>query len=244
MAGRARRSNDGSVIDQPDGTLVLMDEAGDAVQIIPPEVSEAVRLMVARMRLADGTDVPHRLGLIASLGGEGTTTVARSLAVVLSNDLSRQVCLVELNWWSLPPWANADEVRGGVAEVVAAGAPLDAVLVPTGNPGLTVLPAGATAVSERPLLANSPELEKILAELGERFDHVLIDLPALGTTSDALTLAEKAGALVLVVRQGVTAESDVEASLDQLRGLPILGSIMNRYASKLPGFVKRRLAGS
>jgi Mrp family chromosome partitioning ATPase len=214
------------------------------VQVIPPEVCEAVRLMMARMRLADGTDVPQRLGIISSLAGEGTTTVARSLAVVLSNDLSRQVCLVELNWWSLSPWSNDSEARGGLAEVIAAGAPLDAVLVPTGNPGLTVLPAGATAVSERPLLANSLELEKILLELSERYDHVLLDLPALATTSDALTLAEKAGMLVLVVRHGVTGEADIESAVEQLRGLPVLGSIINRYSTKLPGFVKRRLPGS
>ena len=237
-----RRGRDGS--EHPDGTLVLMDEAGEPVQIVPPEVCEAVRFMVARMRLADGTEVPQRLGIIASLAGEGVTTVTRSLGLVLSNDLGRRVCLVDLNWWSLSPWSNDDVARGGVAEVIAAGASLDAVLLPTGNPGLTVLPAGATAVSERPLLANSLELESILAELGERFDHVLLDLPALGLTSDALTLAEKAGPLVLVVRHGVTAESDVEATVDQLGGLPLMGSILNRYATKLPGFVKRRLPGA
>lgn len=243
MANKTARRPGRDGVDHAEGTLVLLDEAGTTVQVVPPQVCEAVRLMVARMRLADGTDVPQRLGIIASLAGEGVTTVARSLGLVLSNDLSRRVCMVELNWWSVSPWSNDDEVRGGLAEVIAAGASLDAVLVPTGNPGLTMLPAGATAVSERPLLANSPELDKVLDELCERFDHVLLDLPALGLTSDALTLAERAGSLVVVVRHGVTPESDVQAALDQLGGLPVLGSILNRYATKLPGFVKRRLPG-
>lgn len=240
MARRA--STDTATADQADGSLVLMDAAGNPVQVIPAEVGEAVRLMVARTRLVDGIDIPPRLGLIAALSGEGTTTMARSLAVVLSNDLSRQVCLVELNWWSLPPWTNPEEVRGGIAEIIATGARLDAVLVETGNPGLTLLPAGATALSERPLLANSFDLDTILQELGERFDHVLIDLPALGSTSDALTLAERAGSLVLVTRQGATATADIEGALDQMRGLPVMGAILNRHASRLPGFVKRRLA--
>lgn len=241
---RTTTSDERNSLDYPDGTLVLIDEAGSPIQTVPTEVGEAVRLMVARMRLSDGTDIPQRLGIVASLAGEGTTSIARSLAVVLSNDLSRHVCLVELNWWSLSPWSSRGEVRGGMAEVIAAGAPLDAVLVPTGNPGLTILPAGATAVSERPLLANSPDLERVLGELSDRFDHVLLDLPALSTTSDSLTLAEKAGTLLLVIRQGVTSESDVEAALDQLHGLPVLGAILNRHSTKLPGFVKRRLPGS
>jgi Mrp family chromosome partitioning ATPase len=149
-----------------------------------------------------------------------------------------------LNWWSLPPWSNEQEVHGGMAEVIAAGAPLDAVLVNTGSPGLTILPAGSTAVSERPLLANSPELDRVLAELGERYDHVLLDLPALSFTSDALTLVERAGTVLLVVRHGVATESDVEAAMDQLRGLQVVGAVVTRYTSKLPRFVKRRLPGS
>ena len=240
MARRGGRER-GDVAEIEDGALVLYDEAGVPIQVVPPEVCEAVRLMVARLRLSDGSDVPARLGVISSLSGEGVTLITRALALVLSNDLGRRVCVVELNFWSPSPWAEDRDSGGGIAEIVAAGASLDAVLVHTGSPGLSMLPTGRTIVAERPLLANSPDLDAVLDALGERFDHVLLDLPALDVTSDGLTLAEKATNLVLVVHHGVTSESDVLAATEQLAGLPVLGAILNAHSSKLPAFVRRRL---
>ena len=231
----------GDVIEIEDGALALYDEAGVPIQVIPPEVCESVRLKVARLRLTDGSDVPARHGVISSLSGEGVTLVTRALALVLSNDLGRRVCIVELNFWSPSPWAEDRDSGGGIAEIVAAGASLDAVLVHTGSPGLSMLPTGRTVVSERPLLANSPDLDAVLDTLAERFDHVLLDLPALDATSDGLTLAEKASNLVLVVHHGVTAESDVIAAAEQLAGLPVLGAILNAHSSRLPAFIRRRL---
>ena len=64
-------------------------------------------------------------------------------------------------------------------------------------------------MSERPLLARSGDLDTLLDSLCDRFDHLILDLPALRTTSDSVTLAERAGALILVVHHGVTLEAEV-----------------------------------
>ena len=230
--------------DHPDGTLVLLDAAGTTVQVVPREVCEQIRLMVGRLRLIDGGDVPARVGLISSIGGEGVTTLARCLGLVLSNDLGRTVCIVDLNWWSPAPWTNDDETRGGVAEVIAAGAPLDAVLVETGNAGLAFLPAGRSALSERPLLSNSEALGTVLDELGERFDHVILDLPSVAASSDAVTLADRAGNVLLVVQQGAATDADIQAAVDRIGAVTLLGSVLNRHASRLPAFVRRRIPGA
>ena len=74
----------------------------------------------------------------------------------------------------------------------------------TGNPGLSILPAGGATRVERPLFAHRPELEKALAELADSFDHLVLDLPAVLSTSEALALAEYAASLVLVVDGGWT----------------------------------------
>ena len=227
--------------DHPDGTLVLLDGAGTEVLVVPIEVAEQLRLLIGRLRLNEVGDVPEVLGVISSLGGEGATTVARGLALVLSNDAGRRVCVVDLNWWSPGWWPDDTEALGGIAEVIAAGAPLDAVLVHAGSPGLTLLPAGATALAERPLLANSAEIDRVLVELRERFDHVIVDLPAVAVTSDALTLAERVAPLLLVVQHGVTTDADVRSAMERLTGIPILGTVFNRHQSKMPGFVRNRL---
>src|SRR5262249_52761294 len=153
--------------------------------------------------------------------------------LVMSNDTAKRVCIVDLNWWSPPDWP-AHENQVGVAGVLRDGVPLEQALVPTGNPGLHVLPAGSAPPAERPALARSSELEKLLMELTDDFDHVLIDLPAVHATSEALSLAENCQSLMVVVGHGLTSDTEVKSALDQLHGVNVLGVVLNRSYSKIP----------
>jgi hypothetical protein len=62
-------------------------------------------------------------------------------------------------------------------------------------------------------------------------------------SSDAIRLAQLADAYALVVRHGVTTTRQVESALDELMGIPPLGVILNRYATRIPVFL-RRLVGA
>jgi Mrp family chromosome partitioning ATPase len=225
----------------PDGELMLLGEMGEVIHVATPPVTEAIRYMLARLRL-DNADLPERLGLTSALRGEGVTFVTRSLALVLTSDAARNVCIVDLNWASPSDWIDGPPPVG-VADVLRDGLPLDQAFVTTGNHGLSFLPAGVATVADRPVLANSTELEAMLNELGGRFHHVLLDLPAVHATSEALTLAEYSSAVALVVNQGVTPESQVKSALDQLAGVPMTGLILNRATSKIPRLVRRRMTG-
>jgi Mrp family chromosome partitioning ATPase len=130
-----------------------------------------------------------------------------------------------------------------LAEVVNDGVELSSVLVEAGNPGLTLLSAGVATLSDRPLLANGIELDRILSELDEEFDHLVLDLPAMSVSSESLTLAHKANAVLFVIRHGVTPEADAKAALEKLQGVPILGALVNRSTSKVPAVIRRRVAG-
>jgi Mrp family chromosome partitioning ATPase len=224
----------------PDGELTLFDEAGATVHVALPAVTESLRYMLARLRL-DEIEIPTRLGLTSAISGEGVTYVTRSLALVLTNDAARNVCIVDLNWADPAEWSRGVP-EAGLAEVIRDSLPLEQAFVPTGNLGLSFLPAGTAPIAERPVLANSPELRQVLAELSQNFHHVLLDLPAVHATSEALMLAEQSDALAFVVNQGVTPEAQIKAALDQLGGVETLGIILNRSVSKIPRFVRRRMA--
>ncbi len=224
---------------ETEGHLVLRDETGAVVHTSPPEVTESLRYMVARMRLQDGLEFPGRLGLTSTVRGEGVTFVCRSLALVLSQDSARRLCIVDLNWWNPSTWRGSTP-RSGIAEVIRGSASLDEVLVPTGNLGLQFLPAGTTRGPERALLANSPDLAKVFVALADRFDYVLIDLPALTATSEALTLAETSGEIALVIGQGGIPESQIKEAVGDLGTTPLAGVIINRSASKVPAPLLRR----
>jgi Mrp family chromosome partitioning ATPase len=199
--------------------------------------------MLGRLRLGDGAELPERLGLTSALSGEGTTYLCRTIALVLANDAARQVCIVDLNWASPSYWPNDEGLQAGIADVIRGTTDLDHAVLATGNPGLSVLRAGDVGPIERPALAHSPELDKILDELSETFDHVLLDLPAVHAASEALTLAERSRALALVVNQGVTPDQQVQSALEELSGVPVIGVILNRSSSKVPRMIRRRIPG-
>lgn len=229
--------------DSGDGQLVLLTEAGATVHITPASVAESLRYMLGRVRLGEGGPLPERVGVTSALSGEGTSFIARSLALVLAHDAAQRVCLVDLNWWAPSPWVGDEAPAEGIADVIRDSLSLDDVIIATGNPALSLLPAGATTASERPMLAYGPELDKILVELSSTFDHVIIDLPAVRATSEALRLAEISHSIALVVNQGVTPENEVKGAIEELTGVSMLGVILNRSSSKIPKFIRNRIPG-
>ena len=117
------------------------------------------------------------------------------------------------------------------------------MLVPTSNPRLWLVPAGEAPIARRPALARSEALIEVLDELDAKFDLLLLDLPPVLATSEAMNLSQLADAYVLVVRQGATSESQVEAALEELQGGETLGVILNRFHSDIPRRL-RRLVGT
>src|SRR5262245_30240774 len=77
---------------EADGRLALVTESGQAIHVVPPVVAESIRYMVAKLRLGEDVDLPERLGVTSALSGEGTTFIARAIALVLANDAARRVC--------------------------------------------------------------------------------------------------------------------------------------------------------
>ena len=69
-----------------------------------------------------------------------------------------------------------------------------------------------------PRSPRSKALATVFEELEEQFDHVLLDLPPVLATSEAMNLSQLADSYVLVVRQGATSESQVEAALEEMQG--------------------------
>jgi len=130
-----------------------------------------------------------------------------------------------------------------LADAIENDAPLDDIIINTSNPRLSMIQAGAVPVARRPALAQGRPLASLLDQLDERFDHVLLDLPPVLASSDAMNLSQLADAYVLVVRQGSTSEGQVEAALDELQGGETLGVILNRFDSNIPRRL-RRLVGT
>src|SRR6266513_2150159 len=86
----------------------------------------------------------------------------------------------------------------GLTEVLRGEAALDDTLAPTTVPNLSVLPSGAMRPGADELLG-STAMADVLAELRQRADVVLVDTPAAGASTDAITVARFASGVLLVL---------------------------------------------
>lgn len=215
--------------------LVLTGKEGESWLEFPGPVVDAVRQAMTRMMRSD--PFPERLAVLSAVRQEGVTYLSRAMGALLAEDLSRKVCVVELNWWWPADYPRAANGRPGVAEVLREEAALEEALLATGLENLTLVPAGRPANKQRPSFAHSEGLATLLAALDEQFDHLILDLPAVTAASEAIALAGYGSAVCLVINQGVTPVQRVRAALDDLDHLNITGIIMNQVDVATPSFL-------
>jgi len=125
----------------------------------------------------------------------------------------------------------------GLAAVLMGNATLDEALIPTALTNLMLLPAGDLPPNQRPAMARHDTLKACIKQLSRRFDHILLDVPAILGTSDAIALASLSTACCVVVRQGVTPVSHVRRALDDVKHLSMLGVVLNQARMSLPNWV-------
>jgi capsular exopolysaccharide synthesis family protein len=153
---------------------------------------------------------------------DGKSTVTRGLtgAMVQMGD---NAVLVEADLRKESAFRfGAGYVPDGLSGVLA-GLPLEEALmqvpvsVGAGKPprSLTVLPSGPIPPNPSELL-EGPRMKEILDELGEQFEMIVIDSPAVGYVSDAMTLVPLVSAILAVGGLGRTTLEDATGFVDQL----------------------------
>ncbi len=202
-------------------------------------VLENMRIMISRIQKNGG--FPKRMVIFSALSGEGVTSVCVGLGGTLANDYSAKVCLVDLNWYSPSMLLPASSNGLGIADVLNHTATLSEAIKPAGETGLYVLPAGKLEAYKRPVIARSKGLGELLNQLDEQFDYLIIDVPAILTTNDAVHLAAHGQGCCLVIRQGITPIQDVKLALDDVSHLPMLGVVINRVSFSTPDNLIRLL---
>lgn len=217
-----------------DNQMQIPLENGEPGLVFPNNVIDNLRYLMAHLQRDQ--IFPERLALVSALRGEGVTYLSYALAGMLASDLGVRVGVVDLNWhWPhRTPFASPE--APGLAQVIAKQAQIDDIIAPTGWPNLAVLPAGEIEPNRRPATARSETLRWLLTEAMTRFDHLILDIPAILATSDSVPLAGLADGCVLVVRHAITGAGDVRAALDEISHLSVKGVLLNRahYATPAP----------
>jgi len=95
---------------------------------------------------------------------------------------------------------------------------------------LSLLTAGMWAANPTELLG-SPAMTKVLRELQDRSDVIIIDVASVLSVADAVTLAPNVDAILLVVESGSTTRQNLEQACQQLQQInaKLMGTVLTNF---------------
>jgi protein-tyrosine kinase len=162
---------------------------------------------------------------------EGRSYVAANLAVAFSQ-LGDRTLLIDANLRS-PRQQQIFSVddRVGLTAVLSRRVECRAALVPIPELGtLSLLPAGARPPHPLELLSRD-SLPALLEHVQNDFDVILLDTPAAKLCADALTVAFRAGAALVLARRDCTALADTSSLIGELKDarISIVGAVFNAF---------------
>ncbi len=174
-----------------------------------------------------------RLILVASaLPGEGKTFSTVNLALSMALERDTEVLLIDADI-AKPNISQAFGLDGepGLVDALAdPDADIDALVVATSVPRLSVMPAGRVAGDTATELLGSARMKEVVARLLAAVPNriVLFDSSPLLLTTESQVLAGVVGQVVLVVKAAVTERQAVFDAIHQLGEGKSVGVVVNQ----------------
>lgn len=127
----------------------------------------------------------------------------------------------------------------GIAHFLAGMAQETEIVYSTNIPGAYMVPVGKQ-VSNPLQLLNTAKFKRLLDQLAQSFDYVLVDAPPIGTVIDAAEIAKYCDGSLLIVNYNAVHRRELIAVKEQLEqtGCPILGAVLNMV--KLDSFTSKK----
>jgi capsular exopolysaccharide synthesis family protein len=194
-------------------------------------VSEALRTIRAGILLSSADHPPRIIMITSAMKGEGKTTVLYNLAATLAQASHRTVMIDgDLRERGVTKLFCPDRTPAGVglSDYLTGQAELGQVIRPTPVKGLDILPAGNRAPNPAELLS-SETMRKLISDLSNSYDFVLVDSPPILPVADGLTISRVVDSVVLVVRSRTTERELAQESRRRLLRVNarILGVVLN-----------------
>jgi capsular exopolysaccharide synthesis family protein len=205
-----------------------MDHPADLLLDRPTSMfAEAFRVArTAVLGARGGADI-RVIAITSSLPNEGKTTTALAFARTLAIANARTLLLeCDVRRAALREIVKGEAPKAGLVELLHGEAGLDAVIRAGDVPNLDQILVVSPYFSAENLFGEG-RMEKLLGELRDRYDYVVLDLPPLMGLADGRYLAVMADAVALVVKWSSTPVAAVSSAIGWLRndGANPVGSI-------------------
>lgn len=173
----------------------------------------------------------NKITLVCSIAADGGATyVASNLAAAFAFDELKTALLIDANirqpslhthFYLQPEHGLIDFLRGQVMGI-------DSIIYATGVPRLRLIPAGEASTSAAEYFS-SLRMQAMLEVLRYRYKdrYIILDAPAITTSSDTKILASLVDAVLLVVPYGKVTESQLKRAVEAVGEDKLVGVIVN-----------------
>ena len=185
---------------------------------------------------AEGATAGNLIVVTSAVQGEGKTFCAINLALSMAAEVDKTVLLVDAD--VLKPSVSTRlgiDASVGLLDVLSnRSVDLADVLLKTNVPKFTLLPAGVPRPDSAELLAGG-HMKELFDELSRRYPDriIVVDAPPLLPTSEARTLASRAGQVVMIVDAGRTSQALLAEAFTAVESCKNVMSVLNRRSAML-----------
>jgi exopolysaccharide transport family protein len=176
---------------------------------------EAIRTLRTALLLSRVDNPPKTVLVTSSIPGEGKTSIALSLAAMAARSAQKAIIIdCDLRHSSLHTYLDHPN-QLGLGDYLAGLATLEDVIEIDPRSGVHFITGGNRAPNPTDLLG-SAEMKKLIRQLSQIYDLVVLDTPPLLAVSDALVLVRHVDRSLFVVRWEKTRRESAIAGLRAL----------------------------
>lgn len=199
--------------------------------------AEAYRVLRTSVLLSAAGNPPKTILVTSGQPGEGKTTTVINTAISLAQ-LGATVLIIDcdLRRPSVHNIFGIDQTRG-LSTYLSRSIELERLIHKLPIPNLYLLPCGPIPPNPAELIS-SDRMKRMLQQLGERYDHILIDSPPLMNVTDPVILSTMVDGVMLVVHGGKSSRDMVRRAKHELAGVgaKMFGVVLNNVDLRREGY--------
>ncbi len=219
------------------GVIGKSKEAGDEYLVVDKfpqsQIAEAFRVIRTNLSYFAPKVKSKILLVTSSVAGEGKTFCAVNIATTLAK-AKKKVILVDLDLHK-PKQANAFNLHNdvGITSYVVGKANLNQIIKDTAIENLQIILTGPRTPNASELIVD-PMMDKLLEELKNLYEYIIIDTPPVGLLSDALVFMKHADLNLYVLKAGYSKRDfvDIAHQITEKNDIKHISFILNNVNAK------------
>ncbi len=199
------------------------------------DIAEAYYSVTTALQFSSRHGYPRSLVVTSSRPGEGKSSTSLALAQNFAR-IGKSVLLIDADLRN-PSFLSKETSGVGLSSLLVSLEGIDAHIMPTRIPGLSLLPSGPVPPNPAELLVGN-RIRSIMAEAMERFDIVIVDAPPVLGLADAPILGSACEATILIVEAGSIRRRIALNALDRLMSAQahIVGIVLTKCSVQSTGY--------